>query len=93
MQIREAAKDRDVRLVAIAKERIGHEEFTREYWPSPAELYFDTVEEGYPFFQTTNGESLGVIRGMISYMLGGEVATNLKRSENIKGNNWYNGWP
>ena len=92
MQIREAAKGRDVRLVAIAKERLGHEEFTREYWPSPAELYFDTVEPGYPFFRASNGESLGLIGGIVSYLLGGEVATNLKRSENIAGNNRYDWW-
>ena len=75
-----------MRLVAVAKERLGHEEFTRDYWPTPAELYFDTVEEGYPFFKESNGESLGLVRGAMNYLFGGEVATNMKRSENVAGN-------
>ena len=91
-QIRDAAAGRDVRLVAVAKERLGHEEFTRDYWPTPAELYFDTVEEGYPFFKESNGESLGLVRGAMNYLFGGEVATNMKRSENVAGNNGYNRW-
>jgi len=85
MQVTKAAKDQDVRLVAIAKERLGHEEFSRDYWPPPAELYFDTVSEGYPFFKATNGQSLGLMRGVVNYFLGGDVKTNINRSANIKG--------
>ena len=86
MQVTKAAKDQDVRLVAIAKERLGHEEFSRDYWPPPAELYFDTASEGYPFFKASNGQSLGVMRGMLSYFLGGDVKENINRSSDIKGN-------
>ena len=87
MQITQAAKDlnQNVRLVAIAKERVGWEEFTRDYWPPPAEIYFDTAEPGYPFFKATNGKNQGVVKMLASYMFGGEVASNLKRSEHIQG--------
>ena len=85
MQITKAAKDQDVRLVAIAKERNGWEEFTRDYWPPPAEIYFDTAEPGYRFFKATNGKKQGVAQMLTSYMFGGEVANNLKRSEHIQG--------
>ena len=74
-----------MRLVAIAKERDGWEEFTRDYWPPPAEIYFDTADPGYPFFKATNGKNQGVAKMLTSYMFGGEVANNLKRSEHIQG--------
>jgi len=89
MQITQAAHDlnlKNVRLVAIAKDRLGWEEFTRDYWSPPAEIYFDTAEPGYPFFKASNGIKQGVAKMLTSYMFGGAVAENLKRSKDIQGN-------
>jgi len=88
MQITQAAKDlnlNNVRLVAIAKDRLGWEEFTHDYWPPPAEIYFDTAEPGYPFFKATNGKNQGVVKMLTSYMFGGEAANNLKLGNVFKG--------
>lgn len=89
MQITQAAKElnqKNLRLVAIVKERAGWEEFTRDYWPSPAEIYFDTYEPDFPFFAAANGKKQGVVGMLVSGMFGGEVANNLKRAQHIAGN-------
>lgn len=85
-QLKVAAKDKNVRLVAVAKERLGHEEFTRDYWQPPAELYFDTTEPDYPFFKAINGESMGLVHGLWSYLSGGKVAKNMKLAKGVAGN-------
>jgi hypothetical protein len=82
-----------VRLVAIAKEREGHEEFSERYWKG-AELYFDTADgvtpPAAPSFAIVNGEWMA-LGGLASYLFGGEVSKNLKRCEkagfegNLKG--------
>ena len=45
-----AAKNPNVRLVAIAKDRGSSEAFARLYWPPPAEIYFDMAKEGMHSF-------------------------------------------
>ena len=82
-----------VRLVAIAKEREGHAEFTERYWKG-AELFFDTADgvkpPAAPAFAIVNGEWMA-LSGLASYLFGGEVKKNLKRCEqagfegNLKG--------
>jgi len=67
--------------VAIAKEKFGSEEFTRHYWPPPAEIYFDSKKEGYPFFKTTNGEKQDIVRMAVSYLLGGSAAQNWRNAD------------
>jgi len=78
MLIAEAAKDPNVRLVAIAKDRGGSEAFARVFWPPPAEIYFDSAKEGYPFFRATNGEIQGMAKMMASYLFRGQVFKNWK---------------
>ena len=85
MHITEAAKGTNARLVTIAKDRLGHEEYTRDYWPPPAELYFDTAEEGHEFFKATNGDRSGLFRGILNFVTGGNVSEKLKRANNIAG--------
>jgi hypothetical protein len=98
------------RLVAIAKERLGDEEFLSDHWnssgglrnqwllnsdadkvseqenlaafPNP-ELYYDTWKDGSltgvnPLFRVTNGTSMKYT-GVLSYLVGGAVATNNSR--------------
>jgi len=72
-----------VRLVAIAKDRDGSDEFTQLYWPKPAEIYFDTTKEGYPFFGATNGREQGLASVLVSFLFGGQVKKNFKNAENI----------
>lgn len=72
-----------MRLVAIAKDRLGSEQFTREYWPPPAEIYFDTAKEGYPFFGATNGQEQGLAKMFVSFLFGGQVAKNWKNAGKI----------
>lgn len=66
--------------MAIAKERHGSEEFTRTYWPPPAEIYYDSKTQGYPFFKATNGQTQGLAKRVMSLMFGGEVAKNWKNA-------------
>ena len=70
-----------MRLVAIAKERLGSEEFTRHYWPAPAEIYFDSKKEGYPFFEATNGREQGMAIMIASKLFGGQVAKNWRKAD------------
>ena len=70
-----------MRLVAIAKEKLGSEEFTRHFWPPPAEIYFDSKEEGYPFFKATNGEKQDIVNFAVSYLAGGTAAENWKNAD------------
>ena len=70
-----------MRLVAIAKERFGSEEFVYKYWPSPAEIYFDSKKEGYPFFKATNGQQQGIATMIASYVFGGQAAKNWKKAD------------
>ena len=84
--INRANIDEKVRLVAIAKEREGHKVFTRDFWRRPAELYFDTAEKGYPFFQASNGQKQGVVKLLTSFLFGGEVAKGFKRAEKLASN-------
>jgi len=88
----EAAKDQDVRLVAIAKERFKAEEFSRLYWKEPAELYFDSAQEDYPFFRATNGRKQGVAPFVASFLFGGQAAKNWEKGDlRIPNDITYNG--
>ena len=108
-----------VRLIAIAKERLGHETFIRDHWnsnggmrskwaelddvprdqsnpfeapfPTP-ELFFDTWKGSplpgrNPLFRVCNGASQKWT-GVLSYLVGGEVAVNSARvdARGIRGN-------
>ena len=66
--------------MAIAKEHMGHEEFVRDWWPAPAELYFDTPAstQDAPIFRACNGRSMG-LSGVGSYLVGGAVKQNVLR--------------
>lgn len=63
-----------MRLVAIAKDRAGAEDFAALI----PEIYFDSETGGYPFFSLTNGRSQGLAQVIGSYLFGGQVAKNMK---------------
>lgn len=66
-----------VRLVAIAGETLGHEEFA-EYWDG--ELFFDVGKRHiWPVLQTGFFSKMGVVGGALSYYLGGSVSKNMTR--------------
>lgn len=83
----EAAKDENVRLVAIAKERLFSERFVAKYWQEPAEIYFDSAEKGYPFFEATNGQQQALGPFLLSHLLGGKAAENWKKGDDSVPNN------
>ena len=69
-----------VRLVAIAGEELGTEEFLKDYWQGN-ELYYDMGKRGlWPIMDS--GKNVG--SNIVSYATGGTVAKNLKRA-NDKG--------
>lgn len=72
-----------MRLVAIAKDRSGVEEFTHRFWQPPAEIYFDTAVAGHPFFAATNGQEQGIASALVSYLFGGQVEKNWKNAEDF----------
>ncbi len=63
-----------VRLICIAGEHLGHEEFTGKYWTG--ELYFDL---GKKTWYPAMGSGKMVLSGLASYAFGGVVAKNVKR--------------
>lgn len=68
-------------MVAIAKERLGNEEFTEKWWRPPAELYFEQSGDAkatHGIFKASNGATQG-LSGLASYVTGGAVAQNVKR--------------
>ena len=67
--------------MAIAKEKFLSEEFVRHFWPAPAEIYFDSKKEGYPFFQATNGAKQEIVTMAISYLFGGAAYQNYKNAD------------
>ena len=75
-----------MRLLCVAKERLGREEFAQKFWPAPLELYFDAP--GTPLFKACNGKSQGVLSGFGSYLLGGSVAAAAKgaKEKGVEGN-------
>lgn len=77
----EAAKDHKVRLVAIAKNRFNAEEFASKYWRAPAELYFDSAQDGYPFFEVTNGRKQGLGPFIASFLFGGQARKNWEKGD------------
>ena len=72
--------------MCIAKEPLGHAEFTEKFWPPPAELYLDAP--GAPLFAAANGASMGVLTGFSSYFFGGAVAAAAKdaKARGVAGN-------
>ena len=63
-----------VRLICIAGEHLGREEFVEKYWRG--ELYFDLGKKSwYPAM----GSGKMVLSGLASYMFGGAVAKNVSR--------------
>jgi hypothetical protein len=63
-----------VRLICVAGEHLGHEEFTEKYWRG--ELFFDLGKKQlYPLM----GSGRMILSGLASYMFGGAVAKNVSR--------------
>jgi hypothetical protein len=87
-QILDAVADsgKSVRVVAIAKETLGHEDFVAKFWPAPNELYFDGDPVGLPLFRQANGRSMGLVGGIGNYLVGGTVAKAAKESADTEGN-------
>lgn len=69
--------------MAIAKERPGSEIFTRDYWPPPAEIYYDSKTKGYPFFAATNGQEQGLAKMAAAFMFGGQLSKSWKNAKHI----------
>lgn len=67
---------RGLKLTAVAMEKLGHEEFLRDYWKG--ELFLD---EPRSLHTVMGGLSQGLVTGAFSYITGGAVATNLKRCD------------
>ena len=65
-------------LVAVAKERLGADEFVEKFWPAPLRMLFDLDAEK-PFFRAINGGSLGVC-GFVNYLFNGRVKANWQRA-------------
>jgi len=82
-------RGREMRVVAVAKEELGTEEFQRDWWKPEEgyELYYDVPQE-VPLFRECNGNVMTLVKGFGSYFLGGKVATAVKRvkEKGIKGN-------
>ena len=63
-----------VRLICIAGEHVGYEEFVGTYWRD--EIFFDVGKKTwYPLM----GSGKMVLSGLASYMFGGAVAQNVSR--------------
>jgi len=77
--------ENDVKLVAIAKERLGRDEFARDHWSG--EIYFDEGVIPGPIFQINDAGSYKW-SGVASYLFRGAVYTNHNRakSKGFKGN-------
>lgn len=68
-----------MRLIAVAGERLGSEEFLEKYWRSeqgPLELYID---EGKKQLWPIMGSGSQGWSGLASYIFGGSVKKNIKR--------------
>lgn len=65
-----------MRLIAIAGEALGHEEFL-EHWPG--ELYIDEGKRGV--FAVLDAGKQSLIGGALSYYTGGGVAKNVERCD------------
>ena len=78
------ARSPPVRLVAIAGEHLGHEEFTRDYWKG--ELLFDLGKSS--IFKVMGSGRQGLLSGVMSYFTGGSVSKNWARagSKGVAGN-------
>jgi len=50
------------------------------FWPPPAEIYFDSSVQGYPFFAATNGETQGIAKMIASFLFRGQVYKNWKNA-------------
>lgn len=73
-----------VRLVCIAGEALGHEEFLRDYWKG--ELYIDEGKQ--TVFPVVNPTAPSLMAGICSFFCGGEVKQHVNRvkAKNIQGN-------
>lgn len=73
-----------MRLVAIAGEHLGHEEFTQDYWKG--ELLFDLGKSSV--FKVMGSGKQGLFSGVMSYMTGGSVSKSwaLAGSKGVAGN-------
>jgi hypothetical protein len=72
-----------VRLIAIAGEHLGAEEFADKFWPG--ELFYDLGKAGVFKVMGSGSTSLG---GLASYLVGGAVKKNVQRcdSKGVEGN-------
>ncbi len=67
-----------VRLICIAGEHLGHEEFTEKYWRG--ELFFDV---GKKVWYPAMASGKMVLSGIISYLCCGIVAKNILASHEL----------
>lgn len=71
---------RGVTLLAIAGERLGHEEFLKDYWKG--ELLFDEDKEHiWPVMGSVKKGFFGVFSAVGSYVMGGKIKKDIKRCE------------
>uniref|UniRef100_A0A7S0DZW6 Peroxiredoxin-like 2A n=1 Tax=Hanusia phi TaxID=3032 RepID=A0A7S0DZW6_9CRYP len=77
---------RGIRLIGIAGEHLGHEEFRKDFWKG--ELYFDVGKKTWYPLMGDGKKPTNTFMGIFSYLCGGVVAKNLKRvnDKGIQGN-------
>jgi hypothetical protein len=83
MKLKPELDAKGVKLIAIAGEHFGTEEFTPEYWKS--DLYYDLQKKNlWPILDSGST----IVGGVVSYYTGGAVKQNLKRAadKGITGN-------
>ena len=68
-----------VKLIAVAGEHLGHEEWYAggQYWSGA--LFFDVGKQG--LFKTMGAGRQGLLSGTLSYLMGGAVRTNSDRCD------------
>ena len=71
------ARSPPVRLIAVAGEPLGHEDFTANYWSG--ELFIDMGKKG--LFKESGTGYQGLLSGIFSYYSGGAVAKNSARCD------------
>ena len=94
MAYKNVLAEHDISLVAIAKERLGLEEFVRDHWTE--DVYFDGDAIPGPIFEINDAGSYKWA-GVASYLFRGAVYTNHHRAKkagfkgNVEGEGTYLG--
>jgi hypothetical protein len=85
MELKPELDAKGIRLIAVAGEHLGHDEFVPEHWKS--DMFFDIDKKSmWPILGSGTGS--GAVGGIASYATGGVVAKNMKRTKDkgITGN-------